>query len=232
MGVVLLSWVVGAGRVGMVQATAEPLPADPLSVAEVARASDLALQHPDVQRVVAKTRYRIIFEQRRLEEKPKLRQEKPPRRADVVMYVYSTGGGSANSAALAPKPVDRTVHVVVDIAKDHVSEVRVLESVPPPVHPDEQQEALQIALRDPRVLKRLGLEGVAPDKIRSSAGLYQPASEIEGVDPKAAPPTPANQPCLRNRCLRVFLQGDRGPLSFLPLVNLSRQVVDRIEELK
>ncbi len=134
-------------------ATASPLPLDPLSPEEEARAIDLALADHRVTALLTGERYRAIGAALHA-DKASILAGANPRLADVHVYRYGSND---------------VVWPVVDLKAGAVASVAV-EAFQPRLTEDEVLEAEAALLADPRVAARVGsLDGVHVNVILKSS---------------------------------------------------------------
>jgi len=179
------------------------LPYDPLTPEETAQAESVLLADAAVkQRLANETKFRILYIVRHEFDKS---EEAPPRRADVLGYLYTT---------------DDTLSAVVRLGPDPLVEaLSVFKSPKPAFNRDEVTEATRLALADPGVragLKAAGIAQEAQSKLRVLSWPVEEASK--------------NDPCARHRCVALAFHTATGPVNLRPIVDLSAQRVSLSKE--
>lgn len=187
---------------------ASPKPADPLTPAEMAEATSLALGSPDTERVVAnavdrdavnseslagmrslsgRPSYRVLYTQRAPDKSGLVRA------AEVGIFRYDTNEQVLN---------------YVDLESGKVSAQEVPVGYMLPLALDEITEATTVARSNPEVLAALQAAGLDVSGAQANALL------TVGLEP--------GSPCATNRCLKLFFSSFEQPVpAFHVIVNLS-----------
>jgi Cu2+-containing amine oxidase len=183
------------------------LPFDPLSSEEIDTAIAVSLEDPRVAKELPKeARFRVIVTQLHEEDlKGNKESLKGPRRVDMVFYRYDN---------------DVTLNLLIDLEERTVESFERLVEAQPPLLLEEEAEALEIALKDRVVLRRLAQQEVDPETILANGFLFREQA-----------------PCLIHRCVMLFLSTEDQPLTigedaFFPIVDLSAQRVDHIKTIE
>jgi hypothetical protein len=179
---VLLFWGSGASQ---------ERPADPLTENERALAEQIALGDEELGSRLAGKRFRLL--QIKLAEVPKS-SPLVARRAEVILYNYTD---------------DVMMLALVDL---HQSAVVALEEshLQPSLHPDELEEAFDLAQGD--------------DRVRRTLAGHQVLAEGVIVTDRTL-----GEPCFESRCVDLQFRIDGEPSSLVVIVNLSTETVVRVQ---
>lgn len=173
---------------------------DPLNAQEIAVARSALLLSPTVrQSLGANPYYAIVNVERHIESKG---ARPAGRRADVILYNYTTG---------------ETISAVVSLAAPpRVDALRVTRDLPPPLGAEEAEAAQQLALANTAVRSRLQTAGVA---------VSDPSLIVTHLFGRSED---ANEACSRNRCVVLFFN-TRAAFLFSATVDLTERRVRTID---
>lgn len=172
---------------------------DPLNVQEIALARSVLLTSATVrQSLGGNPYYAIVNVERHIESKG----APAGRRADVILYNYTT---------------NETISAVVSLAAPpRVDALRVTRDLPPPLGAEEADAAKQLALADAAVRTRLQTAGVAAS---------DPALIVTHLFGRAED---TRDPCSTNRCVVLFFN-TRTAFLFSAAVDLTERRVRTID---
>lgn len=188
-----------------------PLPLDPLTPGELARADSIVRSDARVREFLAGGRSRLIgieFIAVKLPRDPSTPDGVQPRRtADALLYRYDTNQG---------------IRVLVDIGKRAVLDIARVPGESVPINRDEVVDAARIALADPRVVRLFG-DRMPAFRVPTGAPTLEEADQprIEGLRTVAAS---RKDPCYRRRCVVLFFHVNNR------YVQMNRVYVDLISE--
>jgi hypothetical protein len=168
-----------------------PLPLDPLTPGELARADSIVRSDRRVREFLAGGRSRLIaiqFIAVKLPRDPAMPDGVQQRRtADALLYRYDTNQG---------------IQALVDIGKGAVMDIAPVPGESVPINKEEVAEAARIALADPRVVRLFG-DRMPAFRVQTGPPTLEDAGQprIEGLRTVGATP---NDPCYRRRCVVLF----------------------------
>jgi hypothetical protein len=110
--------------------------------------------------------------------------------------------------------------VVVNLHQNQVADVQRLQPQQVPFTSDDLNDAFQIALRTPEVLKALGPEAQSfrPQSQKPEPEAAAPENEVTGLPVRSTDP---KDPCYRHRCLQLLFRHGTDFLSMAVDVDLS-----------
>jgi Cu2+-containing amine oxidase len=169
---------------------------DPLTSAEKEQATEILLGDARVgQYMGVRPRYRIVNIERHEEDKGM--DTTGGRRADVIIYNYTT---------------DETISAVINLGPNpQVDAIKVTKDLPPALSPEEVEEAKRLALADPAIQAKLGAAGISEKSLLITHLL---ASAVQ-----------KNDACSTHRCLMLFFNTPDAVLDIKAVVDLSAQRV-------
>jgi hypothetical protein len=208
----VLVFVVGLlGAVANAQPDHRPLPLDPLTPRELARADSIVRSDGRVRAFLAGGRSRLIaiqFLAVKLPRDPPTQDGVQPRRtADALLYRYDTNQG---------------MRALVDIGKGAVIDIAPVPGESVPINNDEVAEAARLALADPRVIRLFG-DRMPAFRVQTGPPTREDAGQprIEGLRTVGAT---RKDPCYRRRCVVLFFHVDNK------YVQMNRVYVDLISQ--
>lgn len=172
----------------------KPLPLDPLTDSERARAETIARADSRVRPFLA-GRTQLIYVEFLAVKRDESREEPTRRHADVLFYGYESNSG---------------LRVLVDLAANSVVDTAKVAGTSVPISQAEIEEAVQIALGSSAVRR---LAGSRLSTFRGATNDRSIQNRIEGLRTLGAGPT---DPCTTGRCVELFFRtGERGRNRYL-----------------